>query len=679
MNLKKESLGRDFLIFALITTLFTLGVAVFLYRYFPDFYRWLGSRNFVQGEQEGVFDLQSYTGVMQIVLGMPIALAGSVYAIYLARQSMNLSRLSHEQTQALNRNELSNQYKEKLAGASHAFHELALTLRDLNLGSLAVYGMASKAINFSASMWGAGPEGSRESLAAASQQLCQTLERLRAALEVIYADPALRQLLEAKLRDGSLIHTIDQVWLKNSDREDLPLLNAVLSSDYLAISDHLAQRARSLHGQELIMAALEALAGIALRWSLSEQYRNQSPQLIKHLLDTEINDGAEVADNYAEEFGLRFLGVVLLKHSRRIRLNSPLPHEWRIDLGTAAFVDLIQALPSREEIKRCVDQQERQLIHDLRMLDVDTDAYIDLVTEPTRSFSSVLQYHVRQLRDVFQSHSHRMGLIRPDSQGEPLNQLARTASQIAGGQSLSQDSINNKVIQLAIRNIMEMRDSGVLTPHQVRPAVQALARAHTEPLELFVLEPDLLAVLGSALSPSLTMELLAQLAELPMHEEQAAARAQLMLQLAALLADQGQSEAAAQTFDAGSELLGTLFKQHLSLLKNYYIDAKDAPTHVSQLLFSITLRNVVWGHPLRVLLEGEPLRARMLYATDAVLPIIYQRFHELNQLDWSPSLHTWDGIPQAEHLQRWRHALQTWLLKGQANEEGTIEVDLASA
>ncbi|MGE8546937.1 MAG: hypothetical protein ACN6OC_05785 [Alcaligenes sp.] len=677
MSLKKDSLGRDFLIFALITALFTLGVAIFLYAYFPDFYRWLGSRDFVRGDQEGVFDLQSYTGVMQIVLGMPIALAGSVYAIYLARQSMNLSRLSHEQTQALNRNELSNQYKEKLGRASHAFHELALTLRDLNLGSLAVYGMASKAINFSASMWGAGPEGSRESLAGASQQLCQTLERLRAALEVIYADPALRRLLETKLRGGTLINTIDQIWLKDSNRDDLPLLNAVLSSDYLAISDHLAQRARSLHGQELIMAALEALAGIALRWSLSEQYRQQNPQLMRHLLDTEINDGAEAADNYAEEFGLRFLGVVLLKHSRRVRLNSPLPHEWRIDLGTAAFVDLINALPSREEIKRCVDRQEEQLVHDLRMLQVDTDGYIDLVTEPTRSFSSVLQYHVRQLLDVFQSHNHRMGLIRPDSQGEPLHQLARTASQIAGGQSLAQDDITNKVIQLAIRNILEMRDSGVLSPQEVRPAVQALARSHTEPLALFILEPDLLAVLGAALSPELALDLLVQLAELPMQEEQAAARAQLMLQLGALLADHGQDEAAAQALESGSELTNTLLRHKLPLLKNYYIDAQDAPTHLAQVLFAIVLRNVVWSLPVRVLLEGEPLRARLLYATDAVLPVIYERFHQLNQLDWTPALDKWEGAPQAGHLHRWRQALQAWLLQGQATDEGTIELDLA--
>ncbi|WP_341666946.1 hypothetical protein [Alcaligenes sp. SDU_A2] len=678
MRLKKESLGRDFLIFALITALFTLGVAVFLYFYFPDFYRWLGSRDFVRGEQEGVFDLQSYTGVMQIVLGMPIALAGSVYAIYLARQSMNLSRLSHEQTQALNRNALSNQYKEKLNKASHAFHELTLTLRDLNLGSLAVYSMASKAINFSTSMWGAGPEGSRESMTAAGQQLFQTLERLRAALEVIYADPALRQLLEARLRNANLIHTIDQDWLKDSDRQDLPLLNAVLASDYLAISDHLAQRARSLHGQELIMASLEALAGIALRWSLSDEHRTQNPQLLQHLLDTDINDGAEVANDYAEEFGLRFLGVVLLKYSCSVRLNSPLPHDWRIDLGTAAFVDLIKALPSREDIKQCVDNQEGQLLHDLRLLHVDTDAYIDLVTEPKRSLSSVLQYHVQQLLDIYPSYRHRMGLIRPDSQGEPLRQLGRIASQIAGGQSLSQDNIQNSIIQVAIRNILEMGDSGVLTPRQLRPAVQALARAHTEPLALFVLEPDLLAVLGAALSPALTTDLLVQLSELPMRQEQAAARLQLMLQLATMLAEQEQTALATQTVQSASELLGTLFEHHLPLLQQYYLEQADAPTHCAPILFAIVLRNTIWCHPLRVLLEGKPLRARMLYATDAVLPILYRRFHQLNQLDWADTLEQWEGIPQPEHLMRWHQALQDWLLNSQSNDQGNIELDLAA-
>lgn len=438
--------NHDFRKFLLITISITVLTGGLLYWLAPVAYAWLGHKTFLLADtNHGEFDAPSYIGMLQIIFGMPIALAGSVYAIYLARQSIELSSFNNNQVATQNRQALSHEYIAHLSEASAAFHRLALALRRLNYSCSSAYSLVDIAIQYKENKE-KGEYLHLESLSGlteAKELVKSALLEVSSAIETIYSQSHLQTCLTTQLQSNpnSLLSYVRNTYLMNEDWENQPLLTAIVNFDYLAIADALAARATSLSEQDIALAVAESNQYLILRWASSEANQEMHPScMIESMHYTNQDIAAYITDSHTDEFGLRFFGYRLLKHDVVLENGNA----FTIDVATSLFLDLFNSLPNQESIFASVNKHFHALTRDLKALeaqDPDLSNYKVHIIDPNNSISSSLKEISQHALITSKNINSRTSIVRRAQTGKSFHYINKYICDLLAGAYISKKQV----------------------------------------------------------------------------------------------------------------------------------------------------------------------------------------------------------------------------------------------
>jgi len=313
----------------------------------PDAYQALGGVTFIpKPDGEGVFDTQSYSGFLQVLFGVPVAVAGSLYAILLARQS-------ERQSKQFNEYEIKKNFHHRLEERSLDVGRFARSLRDINNTAYIVLAQVERLI--AALPDATGASGAND----------KTAERVRKAAARIEEEgiPMVRKALEdyrdaaIAVQEGGIVldrtsraplDTIKAHFYGNEERNSEEFIGALLARDYQAVADRFVVRAYRLGVEDLVRARLERLAQSLVRWSDDPEMRTHWPDPRAVLaLDYDLT-GANVSGE-SDFLGFRFIGPALIRADACRDAFEPWKLSCRIDLGTAILIDSYLALPTRAQ------------------------------------------------------------------------------------------------------------------------------------------------------------------------------------------------------------------------------------------------------------------------------------------------------------------------------------------
>ena len=380
----------------LLASLAIMFVTAALLVWAPEAYQALGGISFIpKPEGEGVFDTQSYSGFLQVLFGVPVAVAGSLYAILLARQS-------EFQTRQFNKYEIQKNFHGRMEERSVDVGRFARSLRDINNTAFVVLAQVERLIT-------ALPDGDAADDKAA--------ERIRKAATRIEEEgiPLVRKALE-DYRDAAIAVQEGGIGLDKSPRAPLDTIGAhfysndrqysgefigsVLERDYQAIADRFVVRAWRLSVEDLVRARLERLAQSLVRWSDDKCMRRAWPDLRAFLaLDNDVS-GANVSGE-SDSLGFRFIGPALIRADGCEDGFDRWKLRCRIDLGTAILVDSYLALPTKEQsIKEIARWEEWKFL--VKVLD-EEELNALLATIPAREdhFPLTFSNEVGKLRALY--------------------------------------------------------------------------------------------------------------------------------------------------------------------------------------------------------------------------------------------------------------------------------------
>jgi hypothetical protein len=332
--------GWLYLLASLSILFFTAALLVWA----PDAYLALGGTSFIPTPSgDGVFDTQSYSGFLQVLFGMPVAVAGSVYAILLARQS-------ERQSSQFNAYEIKKNFRDRLETRGITVGRFARSLRDINNAAYILLAQVERTI-------AALPEDAEAAGDAAARVRKEVariddegLPMVRKALED-YRDAAIavqesRIVLDKAPRPP--LDTIRAHFYADEARHGEEFIGSLLARDYQAVADRFVVRAYRLGVEDLIRARLERMAQSLVRWS-------DDPAMHAHwndirafiALDNDLT-GANVSGE-SDFLGFRFIGPALIRADSCPDALDPWKLRCRVDLGTAILVDSCLALPSRSQ------------------------------------------------------------------------------------------------------------------------------------------------------------------------------------------------------------------------------------------------------------------------------------------------------------------------------------------
>lgn len=352
---KFRNSGRDILLYFVASSALLLVTGAILFMT-PVLYNWMGGTSFIPPSQgEGIFDGQTYSGYLQVLFGVPLAVAGSVYAILLARQS-------ERQTRQFNIYEIKKNFNEKIQQRNATLHRYADALRDINNASYILRGQVDKVFTCL-------PDNKTTSsfevknIAAASQDIdSHGLNVLRQALQD-YRN-ALTALDQAKIeldKSDRLPLSAIQAHFYPKDENDRfknaqPFTVSCLERDYGTVADRFIVCSQRLSAKDLIQTRIEALVDWIAKQSEKEEYAS-SFELRSWLYDW-INDeggitGSDV-DDLDDDLGFRWIGSLLIR-TNNAKEEIDLLHDsnfytlYRIELGTALLFDSCLALPGAKQ------------------------------------------------------------------------------------------------------------------------------------------------------------------------------------------------------------------------------------------------------------------------------------------------------------------------------------------
>jgi hypothetical protein len=351
----------------LLASLSILFLTAALLAWAPEAYTALGGTGFMPtAEGEGAFDTQSYSGFLQILFGVPVAVAGSLYAILLARQS-------ERQSSQFNAYEIRKNFRDRLEERNAAVGRFAKSLRDINNTCYILLAQVDRAL-------AALPEGDgdRDKAAANVRKETARIEEngvpmLRAALED-YRDAAIAVQEGGIILDKSARPPLDTIkWHFYEDQKGRQeLVDAILARDYQATADRFLVRAYRLSARDLIRARLERMVQSIVRWSEDPDLHQYWKDLRVYVMSFTDVTTADIsgADDHV---GFRFIGPALIRADGRRDRQETWRLFCRVDLGTAILLDSYLALPSKEQsiheiqqwdewtfLKGVVDEDERR-------------------------------------------------------------------------------------------------------------------------------------------------------------------------------------------------------------------------------------------------------------------------------------------------------------------------------
>ena len=328
----------------LLASLAIMFVTAALLVWAPEAYQALGGITFIPTpEGEGVFDTQSYSGFLQVLFGVPVAVAGSLYAILLARQS-------ESQTKQFNKYEIQKNFHDRLEARSIDVGRFARSLRDINNTAYIVLAQVERIITALPDETGANDKTVERIRKAAARIEEEGIPLVRKALED-YRDAAIAVQEGGIVLDRTTRAPLDTIrahFYRNHRQDSEEFIGSVLGRDYQAIADRFVVRAWRLSVEDLVRARLERLAQSLVRWSDDQNMRQTWQDLRAFLaLDNDVS-GADVSGG-SDFLGFRFIGPALIRADGCKDAFDPWKLRCRIDLGTAILVDSYLALPTRKQ------------------------------------------------------------------------------------------------------------------------------------------------------------------------------------------------------------------------------------------------------------------------------------------------------------------------------------------
>lgn len=335
--------GWLYLLASLSLLFFTAAVLVWT----PDLYHFLGGKSFIAegSAQSGEFDAGTYSGFLQVLFGVPVAVAGSLYAILLARQS-------ERQTRHFNGYEIRKDFRDRLEQRNAIVGRLAKSLRDINNASFIVLAQVSKAIETL-------PKDRRESGGSANrigQEITRIKEDglvlLRQAFEdyrnAVIDVQEFGIALDKKPRPP--LDTIRTHFYPSGDESRKEFIFDLFKRDYHAVADRFLLRVNRLTPEDLIRASLERTALWVVRWSEDAELHTAWPDLMGSLVGDRYDPTTADVTGLDDYVGYRFIGSALIRIDRcqDSLEKSAGQRVCGIDVGTAALLDFYLSLPSKK-------------------------------------------------------------------------------------------------------------------------------------------------------------------------------------------------------------------------------------------------------------------------------------------------------------------------------------------
>lgn len=336
--------GRDgwlYLLASLSLLFFTAAVLVWA----PDVYHLLGGKSFIAGGslESGEFDAGTYSGFLQVLFGVPVAVAGSFYAILLARQS-------ERQTRHFNGYEIRKDFRGRLEQRNAIVGRLAKSLRDINNASFILLAQVGKVIS-------ALPKDRRE-IGESPNRIGQEITRikddglvlLRQAFEdyrnAVIGVQEFGIGLDKKPRPP--LDTIRAHFYPSEDENQSEFIFDLFKRDYHAVADRFLLRVNRLTPEDLIRARLERTVRSVVRWSEDAEQHTAWPDLRALLVGDNYDPTTADVNGMDDYVGYRFIGSSLIRIDRRKdSLEKNGQRVCSIDVGTAALLDFYLSLPSK--------------------------------------------------------------------------------------------------------------------------------------------------------------------------------------------------------------------------------------------------------------------------------------------------------------------------------------------
>ena len=333
--------GRDgwlYFLASLAILFFTASLLIWA----PAGYQALGGLAFFpEGSGTGAFDTQSYSGFLQVLFGVPVAVAGSLYAILLARQS-------ERQSTQFNAYEIRKNFRDRLDGRNAIVGRFAKALRDVNNTSYILLARVERALASLPEDAGA-QEGAARRIGKETEWIeADGLPMLRSAFEDYRnASIAVQEGgIRLDTRTRAPLDTIRWHFFPKGAEQPPEFIKALFTRDYQAAADRFVLRAYRLNAQDLVRAHLERISQFIVRES--EKHRKLDwTRVCDAIVSGTADSDADVSDT-SDFVGFRFIGPALIRADACTDRQSFAQPACRIDFGTAMLLDSYLALPNED-------------------------------------------------------------------------------------------------------------------------------------------------------------------------------------------------------------------------------------------------------------------------------------------------------------------------------------------
>lgn len=383
----------------LLASISILLVTAALLVWAPDAYVALGGTTFFPklDDDAGGFDTQSYSGFLQVLFGVPVAVAGSLYAILLARQS-------ERQSNQFNRYEIRKNFRDRLDQRNAAVGRFAKALRDINNTSFVIVAQVERVI---ASL--PDDEAGRDQSVLNIRKETARIEddglaMLRTALDD-YRNAAIavrENNITLARKPNSPLDAIESHFFSRGIAPQ-EFVSSLLQRDYQAIADRMTIRAFRLSATDLVRAHLERMAQAVVRWS------HASPEQIGTLaIRDAVLAGSDITSanvsGVADNLGFRFIGPALMRADGRRDAwdrwtGRKLP--FRVDLGTAVLIDSSLSIPGSKDSLPDLETWEEWRFLQQFIDDTPEDHLLNLVPEWDHYFPKAFCAEVEAMRQLY--------------------------------------------------------------------------------------------------------------------------------------------------------------------------------------------------------------------------------------------------------------------------------------
>jgi len=411
--------GWLYLLASVAILLFTASVLVWA----PAAYDVVGGIGFMpESPGKGSFDTQSYSGFLQILFGVPVAVAGSLYAILLARQSERQSTL-------FNAYELRRNFRDRLDQRNAIIGHFARALRDINNTSYILLGQVERALAQLPSEQTAA-ESAVVRIRSEAASIDQGIALLRAAIEdfrdatIDVRDAGISLDLQPRAplgtigwqffgcpapgsvsspRDGSQPVEDGQVPPAPQD-----LVNALLNNDYHAAADRFLIRAHQLNSVSMVRVRLERFVHSLVRWSESVEFRQSCPRARDVVLQT-AEPSADIF-GHNDYIGFRFIGSALMRADNAVDRDDGWRNGCRVDFGAAVLLDAFLALPKIDQAKRDIRLWDEWVVLGDVIEPALREQLLTSVPDPTQHFSAQFCHEMRAIQHAYTYHSSELSI-----------------------------------------------------------------------------------------------------------------------------------------------------------------------------------------------------------------------------------------------------------------------------